>query len=174
MPITFTVTAINGGTSPGYQWKVNGINEGTNSPFFTYVPGANCQVSCILTSSEPCTTSNPATSNEVSITVVESPKVTFTPCFDTITTINAKPIRLRGGIPLGGIYSGPGVTGSTGGTGWTFDPALAGAGIHVITYNYINEAGCQGSSKISVFNFQFSIATTASPISATAKNILPF
>jgi hypothetical protein len=39
-----------------------------------------------------------------------------------------------GGTPLGGIYSGPGVTDDGNGLTYTFDPAVAGIGTHTIEY----------------------------------------
>ena len=65
--------------------------------------------------------------------------VTFTTCFDTITTLNAKPFKLKGGIPLNGIYTGPGVSANT------FNPAAAGVGTKSITYTYTNAAICSAS-----------------------------
>jgi|GEM_PF-1970702 len=150
-PVTFTANAINGGTNPSYQWKVNANNAGINNAVYTYIPVNGDLISCILTNNEQCTTNNPDTSNQVIITVANAPEVTFAPCFDTITTTNAKPIRLKGGIPLGGTYSGPGVT-----NGY-FDPSLAGPGTKTITYTYTNAALCEASANQSVFNSQPSI-----------------
>jgi|GEM_PF-2902279 len=158
-PVTFTATPVNGGTSPTYQWKVNANNAGMNHAVFTYYPVNGDVVSCILTSHETCTSNNPATSNPVVMNVIEAPDVSLAAGFDTITTTHAKPILLRGGIPLGGTYSGSGVTSSTtgGSTTFSFDPSLAGPGIHEITYRYTNYAGCLDSAKLSIINYQLSI-----------------
>ncbi|MBE0648744.1 MAG: Ig-like domain-containing protein [Bacteroidales bacterium] len=147
--VTFSGAAMNGGSTPAYQWKVNGISVGTNDPVYMYNPTSGDQVSCILTSSESCSTGNPASSNSVIMTVLETPEVTFTPCFDTITTENASPLQLKGGIPLGGTYSGSG-TGWTSETGWTFYPAIAGPGIHQITYSYTNTALCSDARYVTI------------------------
>ncbi len=40
-----------------------------------------------------------------------------------------------GGTPAGGVYSGPGVTDDGNGTTYTFDPAVAGIGVHTIGYD---------------------------------------
>jgi uncharacterized protein (TIGR02145 family) len=157
-PVTFTATPFNGGVTPVYQWKVNGVNVGTNNPIYTYDPVSSDLVSCMLTSNLICTTGNPATSNPIVMNVVMKPVVSFTACFDTITAVNAKPIKLKGGIPLGGIYSGTGVN-----TG-IFYPAIAGVGTHIITYSYINAGSCSSSDQISIINYPLSIVNCGSPM----------
>jgi len=151
--VTFTSISTNGGSSPNYQWQVNGINTGTNSPNFTYNPVNGGLVSCTLTSNAECVTNNPATSNTINMSVGESPYVNFAICFDTITTLNAKPFKLKGGIPLGGTYSGNG-TSWTSETGWTFNPSNAGTGIHSVTYSFTNLFNCSNNATrtISVVN----------------------
>jgi hypothetical protein len=69
--VTFTATPTNGGISPSYQWKRNGVNIGGNSAIYSNSALANGDViSCILTSNAtPCLTSSPATSNSISMTV---------------------------------------------------------------------------------------------------------
>jgi uncharacterized protein (TIGR02145 family) len=75
--VTFTATPVNGGTSPTYQWKVNGAVVGTNSNTYAYAPGNNDKITCVLTSNlTGCTTGNPATSNQVVMIVY----VTGSPC----------------------------------------------------------------------------------------------
>lgn len=68
--VTFTADATNGGTTPSYQWKLNGLNTGTNSSTFTTSTLSNADsVSCVLTSSINCTSGNPASSNLIKISV---------------------------------------------------------------------------------------------------------
>lgn len=42
--------------------------------------------------------------------------------------------------PIGGSFSGPGVN------GMTFDPSVAGIGIHLVTYTFIDSVGCINSA----------------------------
>jgi uncharacterized protein (TIGR02145 family) len=144
--VTFNATPLNGGTTPVYQWKVNGVNAGLNSHTFTYNPVNADSVRCIMTSNLACVTGNPASSAEIIMSGTLAPIVTFSSCFDTITTANAKPIKLKGGIPLGGTYSGPGVNSLTG----VFTPATAGIGTKNIIYTYINAVLCTASKSIHI------------------------
>jgi uncharacterized protein (TIGR02145 family) len=156
--VTFTATPGNGGSSPVYQWKVNGVSAGTNTPSYTYNPLNNDSVRCVMTSNLACVSGNPASSNTVILSGSLAPVVTFATCFDTITTTNAKPIRLKGGIPLGGTYSGAGVS-----NGFYY-PSIAGAGTHIITYNYTNAAMCSASAHSSVHQFISSSAPCGTPL----------
>jgi hypothetical protein len=67
--VLYTATPTNGGSSPSYQWKVNGVNAGTNSSTFNYTPANGESVTCVVTSNETCATNNPATSNAIAMTV---------------------------------------------------------------------------------------------------------
>lgn len=164
--VTFTATPVNGGTSPTFQWKVNGINTGPNSNLYTYIPSNNDAVSCLLTSDLTCTTGNPATSNTINMSINGNPFVTFSPCFDTITTLNAKPFKLKGGIPLSGTYSGSGVNSLTG----IFDPATAGIGTKTITYSYTNAAMCSALAYARIINYPLSFVNCGSPITDIRDN----
>ncbi len=72
------------------------------------------------------------------ITVFANPDVTLG-AFDT-ACLNWPAFELTGGMPVGGEYSGTGVS-----NGW-FDPAVAGVGSHEITYAYTDENGCENSA----------------------------
>lgn len=66
------------------------------------------------------------------------PEVTLEP-FEWVC-VGWPAFELTGGIPSGGSYSGPGVSG-----GW-FNPTAAGAGTHTITYTYEDVNGCQNTA----------------------------
>lgn len=59
----------------------------------------------------------------------------------TTLCITGSPVPLTA-TPQGGTWSGTGVTGNF------FDPALAGAGVHEVTYTVTDSSGCQSSDKI--------------------------
>jgi uncharacterized protein (TIGR02145 family) len=164
--VTFTATPANGGPAPSYQWKVNGINAGTNSDTYAYNPVNNDSIRCIITSDLPCVTGNPASSSKIIMSGTLASTVTFAACFDTITAINAKSITLKGGIPLGGTYSGPGVNPLTG----VFSPVLAGAGTHTITYAYTNAALCTSLAHAHIINYPLSIVNCGSPVTDIRDN----
>lgn len=79
--------------------------------------------------------------NPITVMVHPKPVMSFAKCIDTVTTSLAQPITLKGGIPLGGSYSGPGVNSSQG----IFYTALAGTGNRIINYSYTNFFGCTAS-----------------------------
>jgi uncharacterized protein (TIGR02145 family) len=164
--VTFTATPGNGGSLPVYNWKVNGITVGINSNTYTYNPANGDSVRCIMSSNLACVTGNPASSNKIIMSGTLAPVVTFTSCIDTITTINAKPIKLKGGIPLGGTYSGPGVNSLTG----SYTPSLAGTGTRTITYSYTNAALCTAAKSISILNLPSSILTCGNPLTDVRDN----
>lgn len=79
--ISFTATPTNGGTTPAYQWQVNGVNAGSNSPnFSSSTLSNNDTISVILTSNDPCASPTTDTSNTivVAITPTVVPSVTVT------------------------------------------------------------------------------------------------
>ena len=101
--VTISASIANGGISPVFQWKVNGIQTGTNSPFFTMVPLNGDQVLCELLSNEPCVSSNPVTSNTVVMTVGPSQlvSVSVTTAANPVcqgTSVSFSAIAVNGGI----------------------------------------------------------------------------
>ncbi|MFN8143097.1 MAG: IPT/TIG domain-containing protein [Bacteroidia bacterium] len=105
--VTFTATPTNGGASPVYQWKKNGVNVGTNSTTYSDATLANSNtINCVMTSNASCVTGNPATSNTVTMTVLPnvtasvsiaaSPSVSI--CYGTNVTFTATPTN--GGQPV--------------------------------------------------------------------------
>ena len=60
------------------------------------------------------------------------------------STCSSSPIVMTGGYPVGGSYSGTGVTDSL------FDPSVAGIGTHTITYTYNDGNNCVDSAQVDI------------------------
>jgi hypothetical protein len=68
--VTFTATPTNGGTTPAYQWKLNGANVGTNSTTYTNAAlTTGAVVTVVMTANNACQTSATANGNSITTAV---------------------------------------------------------------------------------------------------------
>ncbi|MBX2889604.1 MAG: HYR domain-containing protein [Saprospiraceae bacterium] len=119
---------LTGGTPAGGTYSGDGVDSdtgefdpeeaglGTHTLTYTYQDDNGCENSCTF-----------------DITVIEAPVATC-PTVDAVC-LNEAPFLLAGGLPTGGTYSGPGVSGGI------FTASTAGVGLHTITYT-VTVAGC--------------------------------
>ncbi|MHC1707236.1 MAG: cohesin domain-containing protein [Bacteroidales bacterium] len=129
--VTSTTYVLSSGTPAGGTYSGPGVTGtnfnasvagvGTHTIIYTYTDGNGC--------------TNFATN---SIVVVPTPVVTWTTVLPAVCE-NGDPFILTGALPTGGIYSGPGVVSNV------FDPSLAGAGVHTLTYTFTDGFGCTSS-----------------------------
>ena len=99
--VTFTATPTNGGTTPSYQWKLNGNNVGTNATTYSNSALANNDVvTVVMTANNTCQTSATANGNSITTSVISNvtPSVAVTSgdadnsiCVGTNVTFTATP-----------------------------------------------------------------------------------
>ncbi|MEI6899577.1 MAG: FISUMP domain-containing protein, partial [Bacteroidota bacterium] len=150
---------------PSFTWTALGSSGNVSG----YLPGSGNLIQQTLVNSSysnetvtyrvtPTANGCIGTPSNVVVTVHPDPVVTFQACYDPVITTDAQPIKLKGGIPLGGIYSGPGIAGTT------FYPATAGTGTHTLNYLFINMYGCSKNANQSII--------VISPLAFTCGNSL--
>jgi gliding motility-associated-like protein len=103
-PTTFTATAINGGTNPVYQWKLNGQNIGANNPVYVSNSLVNGDiVECVVTVvTSVCTAGVIINSNKIVATISTpvTPAITISASAISIctgNTVNFTAIAQNGG-----------------------------------------------------------------------------
>ncbi len=75
-PSTFFAVPVNGGSHPGYNWKVNGVSNGINQSSFTSTSFNNGDIiTCAMTSSYACPLNSPAVSLPFVMTVNPLPAI---------------------------------------------------------------------------------------------------
>lgn len=118
---------LGGGLPAGGVYSGSGVTDDGNGLTYTFdptIPGVGMNTLTYTFSATPMTSD---------VEIFSAPSVSYTApanlCVDAGTQTG-----LGGGTPTGGVYSGPGVTDDGNGMTYTFNPGLAGLGIHTITY----------------------------------------
>jgi PKD repeat protein len=139
----------------GGAWSGNGLTGNIFNPATAGV--GNHTIIYNITAANGC-----ASSDQITITVDPSPDPTITPVPDQCS--DSPPVTLTA-HDAGGLWTGPGVTGNV------FDPAVAGAGNHIINYN-ITIGNCSASDQITIIVFTRPDATI-NPINTVCLNVSP-
>ncbi|CAN5246257.1 hypothetical protein BH23BAC1_BH23BAC1_13340 [soil metagenome] len=125
----FNLTAATGGGT----WSGTGIVDGTTGTFDPAIAGAGSHIITYEITINGCTSTDTET-----IVVNVLPDATISPAGPVC--VNAEAFDLTAAT-TGGNWSGPGITNASAGT---FDPATAGPGSHIITYQ-LTINGCTSS-----------------------------
>lgn len=122
---------------PGTTWSGDIVSSTNGSALFDPAQGAG-EYQVIL-DRVPTIPQQCANSDTLLITIVDDvPQVSVTPF--PVYCADGPVVPLSGGIPEGGVWSGPGVENDT------LDPALVGSGPQPVFYDYTNAAGCTATA----------------------------
>jgi len=123
------------GTPAAGFFSGNGIS---GNSFFPSIAGTGMHViSYTYSDSNSCASFQTDTTNVVSQPIASFTGLNATYCVDAGTSSLT-------GVPAGGVFSGPGMSGST------FDPVVAGVGAHVVQYLFVDAYGCGDSTSQTV------------------------
>ncbi len=132
-------------TASGSSLNVSGFSPGNGNAIQQTLTNSGFSIENVNYAVTPSANGCTGILNHVIVTVDPSPMVSLTSCWDVVTTTNAQSFKLKGGVPLGGTYSGAGVN-----TG-IFYPGIAGTGGHTISYSYVNGFSCSGNANQTIY-----------------------
>ncbi|MBX2907813.1 MAG: T9SS type A sorting domain-containing protein [Taibaiella sp.] len=163
VPAAFSTAITNGGTTPAYTWKVNGVTMSSTAATFSYLPANGDVVAVTLASSATCATPATVTASRT-FTVIESqmPSVTAeitggdTICDGSPVTITAVPTF--GGSAPSFSWVKNGVP-SASGASFTFTPVNGDVVYVRMTSNY----QCRLASLVSGNNDTMSVIVALAP-----------
>lgn len=176
-PLSVTLTATPNTVCPGDPVQLDALPSGGNGTY-TYTWSSNPAGNAIPSIINPVV--NPSSSTVYTVTVSSAGQtatatVTVNTSAGVIPTlgnfnnicVGSPAFTLTGGNPNGGVYSGPGVSGTL------FNPSVAGVGTHTITYSYIALNGCIGQATSTIEVTPPPPATIA-PLADVCVNDQPF
>ena len=136
---TFSATPTNGGTTPTYQWYVNGVAAGTGA-VYGYTPVNGDIVKVVMVSNAPCAFPDSAV-NSVMMTVVGSltPSVSISSIHNDTTctgdTVQFDAVPVFGGTAPTYLWTENGVNVATG-PSYTYTPADGDTLVVTMTSNF--------------------------------------
>lgn len=158
--VTFTANPVNGGTTPVYTWRLNGNTTGTNSNTYANSTLTSADiVTCEMVSNMPCTPSDPANSNAISIPVIQPVTLTLndTLCAGETYTLGAQTLNTSGAYTA--VFTGSNSCDSTVNLNLYIRPAISHVYADTLcaatTYNW----GGQNLSTSGTYNQTFSSST---------------
>jgi hypothetical protein len=132
------VLVASGSNVATVSWTPSGSLSSPTGNTVIATPGVTTMYMAIANSTAGC-----ADTTYHSLTVNPLPTVSYTSSLDTMCTTDGA-VTLTGGSPSGGMYSGPGVSGTM------FTPAAAGLGSHTLMYSYADANGCTSAASANV------------------------
>ncbi len=160
--ITFTANATNGGSTPTYQWQLNGsnISGATGATYTTSALSSNSTVTVIMTSSiATCLSGSPATSNAINVIVNSVPNNPGVISGASTICLNANQ-----------VYSIPAVTGATSYT-WIVTGNISATNSSTTNVLNITAANTTGSGTITVYaNNACGTSVSSSTLSVSVNN----
>jgi hypothetical protein len=136
---------LGGGTPAGGVYSGPGVTDDGNGMTYRFDPAAAGVSTHTITYTFVNTFTGCSNSASEEVEVFGLPNVSFTAPADLCIDAGVQ-AGLGGGTPIGGVYSGTGVTDDGNGMTYSFDPAVVGIGIHTITYDFTDGNGCSNSA----------------------------
>ncbi|WP_415374175.1 T9SS type A sorting domain-containing protein [Patiriisocius sp. Uisw_017] len=143
-------TGLSGGSPTGGVYSGTGVTDGGDGMTYSFDPavaGVGTQSISYTAGAVGCTNTAADT-----VQVFGSSIVTFNAPADLCIDAGVQ-TGLGGALPTGGTYYGPGVSDDGNGMTYSFDPAVAGAGVQTLVY-LVGNIGClsTGNDTVEVFD----------------------
>ena len=133
--ITASINVVNNQTN--YLWSVNGIISNSSDSVISVAVDSTTNIFAYINSSGVCNTQFITSANSVTINTFPSTEVIFnSPQANTWICTNEPAFQITGGSPIGGVYSGSGVSNGI------FTPGVNLPNINVINYTYQDSNFC--------------------------------
>jgi hypothetical protein len=134
-------TGLGGGSPSGGIYSGPGVTDDGNGMTYSFDPAAagvgDHTITYNYTDSNGC-----GGSASDMVEVFDLPAVGLSTALYYCLDAPIQSVPITGGSPMGGVYSGIGVTDLGNGTSYNFDPTVNGPGMVTITYTYTDANGC--------------------------------
>ena len=163
--VTFTAAAVNGGSSPSFQWYNSGsaISGATSSTYATSSLANGSAISVVLTSSSSCASPSTATSNTINMSVANSSTASVSVsssagtslCSSQNSTLTATPVNGGGTPAYQWMLNGSNISGATAST---YAPSTIHNG-DVYSVQMVSSSSCVTQSTVTSTPLTFSIVS---------------